>query len=542
MNLMNASLRTKLTGGFSVSVIALIITSSLLIVNLRKIGVLQDAQAKRADGAVAVQEATDTAHRLDNLFKDLVINRDFNANNAKFKVLYKEMRDDTENVTKLCITAEEKELIAKANKLSKDFENDYDSLVNVLQGGDKEILRNVQLDISKMMEEYSGFLGKISSSLENSMKKGNAEYNQIMERMVVTNSALAVIAILLSVIIAVIIIRNLNAALTRTAQNLNVGADQTASAAAEVSSAAQQLSQGATEQASSLEQTSSSLDEMSSMIRQNADNAGKANQLAQEARNAADKGNDSMGNMQQAMAAINQSSDKIAKIIKTIEEIAFQTNLLALNAAVEAARAGEHGKGFAVVAEEVRNLAKRSASAAKDTAELIEDNINKSKIGAEIAAKSTESLKGIVDNSKKVADLISDIAAASREQAEGINQITNAVSQLDQVTQQNASSSEESASASEELSSQAEMLKNMVLELQQFIFGAKGMAGRLAHSKTIGHERRALGGKSRVEVAHLKDGKVVSKREVSSQEGKGPKVLRPEEVIPFDEHEELKGF
>lgn len=268
---------------------------------------------------------------------------------------------------------------------------------------------------------------------------------------------------------ALFLYRNIRNLLTTTVNNLTDTASQMASASEQVSSSSQSVAQGATEQASSLQETSATLEELASMARQNADNAKQANQIAQETRNAANEGTRSMSELETAMAAINDSSDKISKIIKVIEEIAFQTNLLALNAAVEAARAGEHGKGFAVVAEEVRNLAQRSASAAKDTASLIEESVHKTQNGTEITKKVGESLNNIVTNVKRVTDLVAEIAAASQEQAEGVAQLNTAVNQMDSVTQQNASSAEQSAAASEELSAQAEGLTKVVDELTKIV-------------------------------------------------------------------------
>lgn len=273
----------------------------------------------------------------------------------------------------------------------------------------------------------------------------------------------------IAAVIAMFLYKNIRKLLTATVNDLTDTANQMASASSQVSSSSQSVAQGATEQASSLQETSSTLEELASMSSQNADNAKQANQIAQETRNAANEGVHSMTELETAMGAINESSDKISKIIKVIEEIAFQTNLLALNAAVEAARAGEHGKGFAVVAEEVRNLAQRSASAAKDTASLIEENVNKIQNGTQITSKVSDSLNNIVNNVKRVTDLVAEISAASQEQAEGVNQMNTAVTQMDKVTQQNASSAEQSAAASEELSAQAEGLTKVVEDLTKLV-------------------------------------------------------------------------
>jgi methyl-accepting chemotaxis protein len=202
------------------------------------------------------------------------------------------------------------------------------------------------------------------------------------------------------------------------------------------------------------------------MIKQTADNANQAKSLAGKANESASTGTDAMDRMSKAIQKIKESSDQTAKIVKTIDEIAMQTNLLALNAAVEAARAGDAGRGFAVVAEEVRNLAQRSAQAAKNTADMIGESVKNAEHGVKLAEEVSLSFVSIADGSRKVNDLINEIAVASQEQSQGIAQVNTAVAQMDKVTQQNAANSEESASAAEELNSQAEELQAMVLQFQ----------------------------------------------------------------------------
>ncbi len=241
--------------------------------------------------------------------------------------------------------------------------------------------------------------------------------------------------------------------------------DKIANGATQVADSSQSLSQGATEQASSLQEISASINQMAAQTAQSAENSKQANSLSNAARSAATRGQQHMQSMVQAMGEINSAGVDISKIIKVIDEIAFQTNLLALNAAVEAARAGQHGKGFAVVAEEVRNLAARSAKAAKETAELIEVSVGKAANGVEIADQTATALDEIVGGITKVSDLIGEITAAATEQAEGIGQVNQGLSQIDQVTQQNTANAEESAAAAEDLSGQVGQLRQM---LQRF--------------------------------------------------------------------------
>jgi methyl-accepting chemotaxis protein len=271
--------------------------------------------------------------------------------------------------------------------------------------------------------------------------------------------------VLAAVFVAFITIRAINNKLKKIADSLAGGSTQVAAASSQVSSSSQALAQGASEQASSLEETSSALEEMSSMTKRNADTAQEAN--------------DSMKRMTVAIGDIEKSAGETAKIIKVIDEIAFQTNLLALNAAVEAARAGEAGKGFAVVAEEVRNLAMRSAEAAKNTSALIEQSVSSSSNGVKIAGE--------------VAKVLDEIAASSNEQATGIGQISTAVQQMDKVTQSNAAGAEESAAASEELSSQADQLQTLVADLMALVGGGSSESETHAESRPRFSSRKLVG-------------------------------------------------
>lgn len=260
----------------------------------------------------------------------------------------------------------------------------------------------------------------------------------------------------------------------RTASNaLIAGSEQIAAAATQVSATSQTLAGGASEQAASLEETSAALEQMSGVTKRNADHASSAKELANAARTSADRSSASVDKLNAAMGQLKGSSGEIAKIVKTIDEIAFQTNLLALNAAVEAARAGEAGAGFAVVAEEVRALAQRSASAARETAGKIESALHNSEEGSRIGVEVTESLGEIIEKVRQLDSLVAEIAQASSEQSQGIHQVNTSAVELDKVTQSNAAAAEESASAAEELNAQAAELNGLVGQLFALIGGRR---------------------------------------------------------------------
>jgi methyl-accepting chemotaxis protein/methyl-accepting chemotaxis protein-1 (serine sensor receptor) len=270
-------------------------------------------------------------------------------------------------------------------------------------------------------------------------------------------------------VVAGAVLRSVSRMLAGLVSEMNNGAHQMAGAAGQVSASSQSLAQGASEQAASLEETSASTEEINSMARKNTENSRTAAGVMAEVSGRIAEANPNLEQMVSSMREINASSDKISKIIKVIDEIAFQTNILALNAAVEAARAGEAGMGFAVVADEVRNLAQRCAQAAKDTSVLIEESIEKSNQGRIKLDEVAAAIQGVTESSSRVKTLVDEVNVGSQEQARGIEQIARAVAQMEQVTQKTAAGAEESASAGEELNAQSEALRGLVGQLAAMV-------------------------------------------------------------------------
>jgi methyl-accepting chemotaxis protein len=322
------------------------------------------------------------------------------------------------------------------------------------------------------LEQTQGYLYELSDHLNVQSDQAEESLKGAVNFSRSFVTIMSLIAIAAGAVLSILLARSITRPIRAIIQNLERGSEQVTAASSQISGSSQSLAEGASEQASSLEETSASLEEMSSMTKQNANNATQANAAMKTASDMIASGVGAMERMNGAINEIKASSDETAKIIKTIDEIAFQTNLLALNAAVEAARAGEAGKGFAVVAEEVRNLAVRCAEAAQNTSALIEGSQKNADAGVSVATDVAENLTGIQENSEKVASLIAEIAAASQEQAQGIDQVSTATAEMDRVVQQNAANAEESASASEELAGQARELDNMISELQELIEGS----------------------------------------------------------------------
>jgi len=340
----------------------------------------------------------------------------------------------------------------------------------------------------------SGYVGAIAALYSKDIARANIW--QMIKLLTLVSLACIAMIVPITFIFSNLLTRPIN----RIINALNKNADQVASASGQISSSSQSLAEGASEQASSLEETSSSLEEMASMTRQNADNAQQADTLSKESIDNLKDANISMKSLIQSMQETSAASSNVAKIIKTIDEIAFQTNLLALNAAVEAARAGEAGAGFAVVADEVRNLAQRSAEASGNTQELIEDIIRKIEAESHLVQETDNRYRTVALSAQKVTELVGDISAANSQQASGIEQVNKAVAEMDKVVQQTAASAEESASASEQMSAQAEQMKAVVNKLVKLI---EGTDRRAADRQQVGGAKKE--GPLHVLMGHSRD-------------------------------------
>ncbi len=439
-----------------------------------------------------IGQLTESFNRMkDNIIKQADIVKSISEGNMNVDVVVLSEKD-TLNIGLKTATGAINRLVEDTNQLIQaavDGHLDVRADENVHQGEFKEIIRGINRTLDAVIEpiqeaaivleefskgnldvlvkgQYKGDHASIKNAINSTIKaisgyiKDTAE---ILNKMADGNLDLQMNSEFKGDFVSMKnAINNILESLNEVLGEINMASEQVATGSQQVAQSSQALSQGSTIQASSIQQITASMTEISEQTKENAINASKANDFSNSAKDAASKGNEQMVEMVSAMREINESSANISKIISVIDDIAFQTNILALNAAVEAARAGQHGKGFAVVAEEVRNLAARSANAAKETTDMIENSVKKVDKGMNIAEDTAKALVDIVAGVSKAADLVADIAYASNEQATAISQINEGIFEVSQVTQNNTATAEESAAASEEMTSQAQMLKEMV--------------------------------------------------------------------------------
>jgi len=486
----NMSLRTKLIGAFSVASLVMAVVATVGYVGLNSVASeMTEIAEVRSPGMHGLQKMEEGVLRI-RLWNVIVANNNLTL---QYRQAYPDRVRDAWSIFQagydeyaaLPHTQEEAEMWRKYEQSFASWKGEYSELYNVnlsiLSENDpeKRVSRErAAMDIAagKMREYFDASSGHLSSIVklneqlsDESAIAGEAHASEAKSMALGFALAGVLCALSMGIYLSLSISRSLNAIV----QEATEGANQIAAAAGQVSTASQGVAQGSQEQAASIEETSASVEELSAMTRQNTDNSNVVSQLAKDVKNASEKSSNAASDMDKAMVEIRDASDQTAKILKTIDEIAFQTNLLALNAAVEAARAGEAGKGFAVVAEEVRNLAMRAAEAAKTTGGLIEENVSRVHHGAQIVGGLRDSLNQTVEAVNKVTQLANEVAAASSEQDHGLQQVRQAVTQMNQATQSNAANAEEAASASEELAGQAESLRSLVDQLSQVVYGGR---------------------------------------------------------------------
>ncbi len=450
----------------------------------------------------------------------------------------------------LADTPEEKRLAAEVN-------DSFPKLVELIRTDLVQLIerRGDEAAFARMDDQLDGVGSHIAEELHVIEASVRAEQQEASSR-VDSRIRLATLVSLIVCLAAMVVIlptfylvnRSINASLNRVIDNVSLTSARVSDAAGQVAASSVELAEGNSAQAAAIEETSSAMEETSAMTRQNADNAKHADSLMAEMAKVVAEAGEAMGQLTSSMREALAASEETSKIIRTIDDIAFQTNLLALNAAVEAARAGEAGAGFAVVADEVRSLAMRAAEAARNTADLLEDTAGKIKNGSSMVDGAAESFQRVAEGAQKAQNLVGEITAASGEQADGVNQISQAITEIDKVTQRNAATSEESASAASELQGMAEEMMSYVVDLAALV--GKQVEAVKRGTATPARRSRPVVAPVPVPVparpralpaAPAKPAATVGKPEKAEKSERVGKPEKPEDVIPFDE-EEFEDF
>ena len=534
----NYKLGTRLIGGFCI-VLALIAFIAVLGISRLSVmnGYLNTLGTSTYGKVKAAGDMKDHADQVFMACRNLALDQNRDAVENEKAAIEAGRAEYTQAAEK----AEKLLLSEKGRQLFNEIKETRSGMVPLVTKAIELATDNKKTELSKLISEQvapiqkkmTAQINKFIELQDENTRQALTEANQTYASARLFMIVLSLTALLAGAFIPFFLTRSVILPINRIIEGLSSGAQQVASAASQVSSASQSLAEGASEQAAGIQETSASIEEMSSMTRQNADNAQQSRVMMSEAHQVVGRVNEHMGQMAAAIQEITVTSEETGKIIKTIDEIAFQTNLLALNAAVEAARAGEAGAGFAVVADEVRNLAMRAAEAAKNTSNLIESTIKAVRNGSELTQATQDAFKENMEITGKIGKLIDEIAAASSEQAQGIEQINKAVSEMDKVVQENAASAEESASASEEMHGQAQQMKGYVAELVSLVEGSHSDAVRrnpISENKTT---KTPVG----TPAVRKTFGTMIQKTKTSRKPvwQRPMKELRPEQVIPLEE-------
>ena len=508
MMIKNMKIGTRLALGFGVLLVILV---AMAIVAINRLAVVNAASTMMAEDRIPkvmmLQTVEGQLNIMSRAVRNAVILKDQGEIKKEIARIYdsrKIITETFEKLDKLMVTPKGREEFKGMMDKRKPYVADLDKLIKLIEDGKGDEARTLMFGSFRQTQRaYFEQLETFQKYLIDAMNKGNkeADDNYAMARLLMI--LMSVIAVVVGIAVAwfatrsitrplgdavklaetvasgdlthrievdskdetgqlLQALRNMNDSLVNIVSQVRVGTDTIATASAQIAAGNQDLSSRTEEQASSLEETASSMEELTSTVRQNGDNANQANQLAISASDIAVRGGAVVSEVVQTMGEINESSKKMADIIGVIDGIAFQTNILALNAAVEAARAGEQGRGFAVVATEVRSLAQRSASAAREIKSLIDDSVSKIEAGSRLVNSAGETMTEVVGSIRRVTDIMGEITAATREQVDGIEQVNQAVIQMDQVTQQNAALVEEAAAAAESMQDQAAKLVQVV--------------------------------------------------------------------------------